>query len=202
MSVNVIAGAETEKGSKNLTELLEVPSNETGAGLREDRVDLRPRLRIFPAGGSRTGRRLGASLIAGVVSASIVASIAFAAQPKGPACWGPTKVGCSSISGPLGGNLNVSGTNPETIFRFVYAHKCLGMTDNLDNEVDVLTLIPISKSGTFSYKGKGTLLGKPSRLIPVTISGKFMSNKLAKVKLAITYKSCKPVTLTLRYPGR
>jgi hypothetical protein len=135
------------------------------------------------------------------VIAGVVASIAFAAQPRGPACWGPTKDGCSSIHGPLGGHLNVSGTNPESIFRFVYAQKCMGMIDNLDNEVDVLTPIPVSKSGTFSYKGKGSIVGNPPRLIPVTISGKFVSTELAKVKLTIAYKSCRPVSLTLRYPG-
>jgi hypothetical protein len=77
----------------------------------------------------------------------------------------------------------------------------MGMTDGLDNEVDVLTTIPVGKSGTFSYRGKGTLVGNPSRSIPLKISGKFVSAKLAKVKLSITYKSCRPVELTLRYPG-
>jgi hypothetical protein len=94
----------------------------------------------------------------------------------------------------------VSGTRPETIYRFVYAHKCLGMMDNLDNEVDVLTTIRVSKSGTFSYKGKGTLLGKPSRLIPVSFVGKFISATRATAKLSITYKSCRSVNLKLRYP--
>ena len=103
--------------------------------------------------------------------------------------------------GPLGGNLNVSGTNPESIFRFVYAHKCLGVANNLANEVDVLTSIPVDKTGAFTFKGKGTLIGLRSKSIPLSISGKFVTSKLAKVNLVIKYRSCKPVKLTLRYPG-
>jgi hypothetical protein len=80
------------------------------------------------------------------------------------------------------------------------------MTDNLANEVDVLASIPVNKNGTFSFKGKGTLLGDPalgsrSHSLPVTISGRFVTPELATVKLAITYKGCRPVNLTLRYPG-
>jgi hypothetical protein len=103
--------------------------------------------------------------------------------------------------GPLGGNLNVSGTNPESIYRFVYAHKCLGIANNLSNEVDVSTSIPVDKSGAFKFKGNGTLIGIRPKSIPLSISGTFVTPVLAKITLAIKYRNCKPVKLTLRYPG-
>src|SRR4029079_18986986 len=90
-----------------------------------------PARRSHPPGTTR----LGLVVLCALAAAVVLASAAFGAQPRGPACWGPTKNGCSSILGPLGGNLNVSGTNPESIFRFVYAHKCLGTANNLANEV-------------------------------------------------------------------
>jgi hypothetical protein len=105
------------------------------------------------------------------------------------------------MEGPIGGNLNVSGTVPEMIFRFVYAHKCLGMSNGLANEVDVLTSIPVDKAGSFKFAGKGTLIGNPPKSIPLRLSGAFVTSKLAKLNLVISYRSCKPVKLTLRYPG-
>ena len=130
-----------------------------------------------------------------------LASGASAVKPIGPACWGPTKSGCASSQGPIGGNIYVTGGLHEFVDRFALSHPCLGISNGLQNEVLVSTALPISKAGAFAFHGKGSLVVVPARPIPLTISGHFVSAKLAKITVSISYKKCRTVHLTVRYPG-
>lgn len=148
-------------------------------------------------------KALVASLLAlgGTYALFGVAPVALGAQPLGPACWGPTKAGCASQRGPIGGNLSVSGGVVNMVYDFSDSQTCLGVSNGLENQIQVSNSMRVDKSGAFVFAGKGTLVLAPERVVPVKIHGRFVTSKLAKVILTIDYKRCGTVHLTLRYPG-
>lgn len=166
--------------------------------MTNDVAPSRPAARATGAAVRRT--RLPLLIATGAALAAVATTPALAAKPKGPACWGPTPKGCVSQSGPIGGNLSVSGGVVDVIDRFADSDKCLGMSNGLVNEVLLTVTIPITKAGTFSYKGHAQLVLVPPRSIPIALSGRFVSSTLVKITVAIHYKACKPAHLTLRYP--
>src|SRR5581483_9447875 len=118
---------------------------------------------------------------------------AMAAQPKGPACWGATKTGCAGQRGPVGGRFEVSGGRTSVVYGLTDSERCLGASYGLFNELGIDASMPVSRSGTFSYRGKARVIGLRRFSVPVRLSGRFVTPTLAKVAVTISYKRCKTV---------